>query len=272
MDTCKIFEILKIENGKTKKIKDYIVKEFYLHILVNNKKKLSLVCTPKNIKELVVGYLFAEGIIQKKSDIKSFVSEKNKVFLVTNKSSCIEKNELDIVRQFSTEKIKQKLINAACDKDQSFVNSLSLDLEQNHSQLGLEPAVLFQLINELYQRSELFKKTGGVHNSLLTDIDQSFIIFREDISRHNTVDKIIGYLLLNDIRIQNKILVISGRISADILLKTAKMKLPILVSPSAPTDMAVKFASQLGITLIGFVRGERFNVYSHSWRLKSIKK
>lgn len=164
------------------------------------------------------------------------------------------------------------MIDIVCDKNQSFANLISLDLEQNHRQLGLEPAILFQLINELYQRSELFKKTGGVHNSLLTDIDQSFTIFREDISRHNTVDKIIGYLFLNDIKTHNKILVISGRISAEILLKTAKMKLPILVSPSAPTDMAVKFASQLGITLIGFVREDRFNVYSHSWRIKSIKK
>ncbi len=102
----------------------------------------------------------------------------------------------------------------------------------------------------------------------MSDKKQNKLIFREDIGRHNVIDKIIGKMILDQISPKNKILVISGRISSSILIKTAKIKIPIIVSMSAPTDLAIKIASILNITLIGFVRGKKMNIYSNEERIQ----
>ena len=94
-----------------------------------------------------------------------------------------------------------------------------------------------------------------------------FYSFREDIGRHNAVDKIIGFMVLNNILPKHKILLTSGRVSSEILLKTARCGIPILVSRSAPTDLSINLANRLGITLIGFVRGKRMNIYTYERRI-----
>lgn len=90
----------------------------------------------------------------------------------------------------------------------------------------------------------------------------------EDIGRHNAVDKIFGYCFLNNIELKDKIMVFSGRVSTEILIKVARMGIPILVSRSAPTDLAINMADELGVTVVGFTRGERMNVYTHPERIR----
>jgi FdhD protein len=122
------------------------------------------------------------------------------------------------------------------------------------------------MVEALQNRSRLFRRTGGVHNAALAE-DGRIIIFQEDIGRHNTLDKIFGQCFCEEIALRDKVIVFSGRVSSEILLKIAKMGAPILVSRSAPTDLALELADDLGITVIGFARGQRFSVYSHPERV-----
>ena len=115
--------------------------------------------------------------------------------------------------------------------------------------------------------SKLFKSTGGAHAAALCDSDR-LLVFKEDIGRHNAVDKAFGECLTNGIETEGKLLLTSGRISSEILLKSVKRGIAILASRSAPTSLAVQFAEKAGLTLVGFVRGKRMNVYSNAQRIK----
>ena len=114
--------------------------------------------------------------------------------------------------------------------------------------------------------SELFKETGGVHSAMICDREGE-VAFSEDIGRHNAMDKVIGYCINQEIDFTQTYAITSGRISSEILLKVAKANIPILISRSAPTDLAVEMATTLGMTLVGFARGTKANIYSHQLRI-----
>jgi FdhD protein len=115
-------------------------------------------------------------------------------------------------------------------------------------------------------RSKLFQTTGGVHSACLAD-RKKILLFTEDIGRQNALDKIIGASLLKNISLQNKIMLSSGRITSETITKMVRAMIPVIVSPGAPTDSAVNLARRLGITVVGFARGKRINIYSHPERI-----
>jgi len=112
-------------------------------------------------------------------------------------------------------------------------------------------------------------KTGAVHSCQLF-FDNNYSYFFEDIGRHNAVDKIIGLSLIKNLDLSEAILMTSGRISSEMLIKVAKIKIPILISSAAPTALAIEKAREINMTLIGFARGERFNIYSGKNRVQMI--
>ena len=121
-------------------------------------------------------------------------------------------------------------------------------------------------MDEFIQRSEVFKATGGVHSAALCDT-KNILVFNEDIGRHNAIDKIFGECLLKDIPTDERLVITSGRVSSEILLKVARRNIPIIISKAAPTDLGVKLANDLGMTLLGFVRGKRINAYANEGRI-----
>jgi FdhD protein len=125
---------------------------------------------------------------------------------------------------------------------------------------------LLHLISLLEEKSVIFRRTGGVHSAALADRN-GFLARYEDVGRHNAVDKTLGYALLNRVNPVDKILVLSGRIASEILLKAARSRIPLVLSRSAPTYLAVELAEKLGITVVGFARGDKLNVYSHMQRV-----
>ena len=132
--------------------------------------------------------------------------------------------------------------------------------------LKISAGKIWFLMESLEERAELFKSTGCVHSAALADQEQ-ILCFFEDIGRHNAIDKIIGECLLAGIPTDDKIIVSSGRLSSEILLKAAKLKIQLLVSRAAPTSLCIELAESLNVTLAGFVRGKRTNIYTHGWRI-----
>jgi FdhD protein len=125
---------------------------------------------------------------------------------------------------------------------------------------------VFTLVNEFQHGSQVYLETGGVHSAALCD-RKSILVFSEDIGRHNAIDKIFGKCLLEDIPTDNRVVITSGRVTSEILHKVAKRGVPIIISISAPTNLGVRIADNLGITLIAFVKGKRMNVYTNDWRI-----
>jgi FdhD protein len=121
-------------------------------------------------------------------------------------------------------------------------------------------------MKQLNERAELYKYCGGVHTSALGN-NSDLLVIAEDIGRHNTLDKIMGECLLTKLSTKEKVLLTTGRISSEMLSKAVRMKTPIVVSRSSPTDRSISLAQELGITLVGYVRGSRLSVYTHNERV-----
>ncbi|MFH1577310.1 MAG: formate dehydrogenase accessory sulfurtransferase FdhD [Candidatus Margulisiibacteriota bacterium] len=256
-----MFEKIKIKRidlrAGEEKLEDKVVAEVPLTILVNNKELATLLCSPVKLKELAVGYLIAEGFISEASEITSAVlNEKTSVIKIETKEP-IDKSFLE----------KKRIITSGCGRGQSFYNYQDFSACQPiESDYRVTAKALLDLMNEFQKRSIIFKETGGVHSAALCKADK-IIAFSEDIGRHNAVDKIIGEAALRGEKIEDKFLLTSGRISSEILVKASRLRVPLIISRSAPTNMAVRIAKQLKITLVGFARGNKLNVYMGDERI-----
>ena len=149
-----------------------------------------------------------------------------------------------------------------------FYNILdALDFQGVSADTRVSAQSIIQLTNEVQSMSDLFRSTGGAHAAALCEGDR-VLVFKEDIGRHNAVDKVFGECLIKDVETDGKIFLTSGRISSEILLKTVRRGIAIVASRSAPTSLAVQFAEKAGIALVGFVRGRRMNIYSNAYRIE----
>jgi len=137
-------------------------------------------------------------------------------------------------------------------------------------ELRLPAQVLIALMAKLSQRQEIFQQTGATHAIAVASAGGEIVLSAEDVGRHNALDKVIGRAVMEKIPLTDKIALLSGRVSYEMLFKAARAGIPILASISAPTHLAIRLAEQLGITLAGFVRGQRMNIYSHPERLTDL--
>lgn len=135
------------------------------------------------------------------------------------------------------------------------------------TQITVTPEKCRDLIKKMQENSLHFHQTGGVHNAALCTKD-GINVSKTDIGRHSVLDKLFGYCLINQIPLRDKIIAFSGRISSEVLLKASKMGIGIMLSKSTPTNLALDLANELGITTVGFVRGNGFNVYTHQDRIQ----
>ena len=234
MDLTENLKITRISGKKREETEDIVVKEISLTIFLNGKKVKRLCCSPDELKELVLGFLYSQGKLDKLKDLESLKWDEKKRSIKVKTLTPTPK-EPRLLRARSNLRIKKESISG-----------LALKMEK---------------------RSKLFQTTGGVHSACLADRKKKIILFTEDIGRQNALDKIIGESLLKNISLQNKIMLSSGRITSETITKMVRAKIPIIVSPGAPTDSAVNLARRLGITVVGFARGKRINIYSHKERI-----
>lgn len=251
--------IIKVDETGTATDEDMIVREAALTVNVNDKELATLVCSPTDLKYMAVGFLCAEGILLQRDDLRQITvdEEQGMVWVETRRQE-----------NLGEKVFLKRYITPCCGRARTsfYFAADAILCKPVTAPLQVPLTTVFNLAEQLQQQSHLFRRTGGVHGAALARGGE-ILIFREDIGRHNTLDKIYGQCFLEEIPREDKIVVFSGRVSSEILLKIAKMGVPVLISRSAPTDLALKLADDLGVTVVGFARGNRCNIYAHPERI-----
>jgi len=252
MNPLEIKKIIIFKSDLKQQIDDILAIEKKIKIFINDQEIVSLSASPIYVKELITGFLKTEEIL--KGD---WCHEKISIY----------DNGKEIEVKVSLEgfvSLENKTITSGCMSSVSFIKDLKSKIEDD---LKINPEKLFTLFKDFQTNSLLFKKTGCIHAAGLAD-ENNILFIAEDVGRHNAVDKVIGWALLNKLSFKRKIMLVSGRISSEMVLKTAKWKIPMIVSRTAPTSLAVELADKVNLTIIGFLRGNRFNIYTSPERIK----
>lgn len=262
MQLSKEFNIMRYTDNQIEYKKDNVIIEFTLKILINSKPFVNLVCSPQSLYALVMGFLFSEEIISGVSDIEKIHIDEQQgianVELQNKDAMTLDCNGTYAVRTITTACGKMHYINYAIfNKDKRVIKT----------DIKFSCKDILTRMNEFNRESELFKSTGGVHSCCLSNENEN-IYFEEDIGRHNAIDKVVGKALLNSVDFNKTFIVTSGRVPSDVISKISKCGIPLIVSRSAPTDKAIELAKAQNITLIGFARGGRMNIYCGQERLE----
>lgn len=253
-----IFQIEKIIENRREEEENFVVTESPITIFLNEQEIITLLATPENLKELAVGFLLSEGWLREDKPIDS-----------------VEVDDAGIVRlkvkyptSFTKKLFLKRTITSGCGRGVIYYNVLdALSMPKIRSRQKIFSSNIFHLMQELNRRSVLYRKSGAVHGAALAD-EKGIQIFCEDIGRHNAVDKVLGRAFLQGYSPAGKILLTTGRVSSEILVKAAKRRISFIFSYSGPTDLAVKMAQEVGITLTGYIRGRRMKIYAHQQRIK----
>ncbi|WP_377521534.1 formate dehydrogenase accessory sulfurtransferase FdhD [Priestia megaterium] len=236
-------------------VEDKIVTELPVTVKINEEEFVTMVCSPQYIEDMVIGYLASEGVIRAYTDIKNiWVQEKEGYVHVT----------IDKLNPYFQNLQNKRYITSCCGASRQgfvFINDALTAKKMNDISVELSIKDCFQLMNKLQRSAATFQETGGVHNAAICD-KNGFMLSRMDIGRHNALDKLYGYCLKHHISIRDKVVVFSGRISSEILLKVAKIGCEVVLSKSAPTELALNLAEELGITTVGFIRNDSLNIYT----------
>jgi len=248
------------KNGSFQVIDAEIATEYPLTIHIHDVEFATIVCTPSNLTELIVGFLASEGLILSFKEIKSISIDSTQGIAY-----------VDLHRKSSIDPtlFSKRRIASCCGKSrQSFYfQSDAITTKPLISSLFISPMLCIQSIEILSTLSSVHRLTGGVHNAVLFNENDMIVQFA-DIGRHNALDKIYGTCLQQNMDTKLTFLAISGRISSEMVLKAVRIGSPILLSKSAPTDLALQLADELCLTTVGFIRNGSFNVYTHSERIK----
>lgn len=226
--------------------------------------------TPGNDFELALGFLYTEGIIQNPNDIYKiqYCTELNSI---ENKENIV-RVELNPAVNLDWSKLQRNFYTTSscgvCGKESIEAIRTTCNIPKHQPQLTINPSVIVALPDKLRARQSVFEHTGGIHACALFDVDGNLHLVREDVGRHNALDKLIGAgLKMNDGLLSSGILLLSGRASFELLQKAAMANIQVVCAVGAPSSLAVQTAQEFGITLIGFLRDNRFNIYTHTERI-----
>jgi len=256
-DSHLLFQYVQFESGYLEKAEAEVITEVPVSLTVNGEFWLTFMCTPVDLEALAVGFLYNEGLISTKEEIAS-------VYL------CATGDNIDVWLYHPVQKPEKWRKTSGCTGG---FTSVELEISKkyiqhqiNNNGVILNPSDISNIVEQLFKSQSLYRRTGGVHTSGLYD-GHEMILIAEDIGRHNTLDKIAGLYLLHDIQQPNKVIVSTGRISSEMLQKSARLGASIIISRTSPSSLSIQLAENYGITLIGYARRGQFKVYTHPQRI-----
>ena len=248
---------------------DTVLIESPIDIFVNSEPLVNIICLNKDLKELTVGFLFSVGIINEINDINILKIDnlKGQVYVELVDSIDFNSKIMELTPV-------SRVIDTTCGIPSPWRNLIkeklieTEDILNLNTQFVVSSELIFSSIIEMQKETPLFKETGGCHGAAIFDLEGNLIAASEDIGRHNAIDKVIGALLLKNEPFNNKILTSTGRLTGDSVLKAVRARIPIVASLSAAIESGIRLADSYGITLIGFARGKRMNIYTSPNRIK----
>jgi len=245
--------IYRYQDGTLRRMEDRVTPERPLHVEINGKEFITLLCTPVQRRELTAGFLFSEGFVRDPGQIEALelYDKEDRINVIL---TGIDFN-LD-------DRIKKITLTSGCGRGTILCDVMdALNLDRASPGQIFAPEKILEQMQELQRRSATYLSTGGTHSAALTDGEKLWA-FAEDIGRHNAVDKVLGACFLDGTPTCDKALLASGRISSEIIMKVGRSRCPILVTRAAATDQVIRIAETLRITLVGFARGKRMNIYT----------
>ncbi|MFC1957741.1 formate dehydrogenase accessory sulfurtransferase FdhD [Chloroflexota bacterium] len=257
LETKELINYSQYTHGEWQRISGEVPDEMMLSLFVNGQELVSILCTPEKLNCLVVGFLRSEG----------FISSLDEIAMMR---ICLDESLADVhlTHQVNVTPTK-RILTSGCGSGISFESGGNI--EALSSDWCVSPAQILSSIKLLQRKTESQNENNGMrrgmHVSALSDGD-NLIVKAEDIGRHNTLDKIWGECILTRISTENLLLVTTGRLSSEMLIKTAKMGIPVVASLKTVTSRAVKIARDLGLTIVGYARGNRLSVYTGEERLQ----
>ncbi|SDO05391.1 formate dehydrogenase accessory sulfurtransferase FdhD [Halobacillus aidingensis] len=236
---------------------DEVAIEYPLTVTVNGEEFATMVCTPMDKEEMVIGFLASEGLIRNVKEIKEMTIDEDRGFAYVETVKSLPQIQSG----------QKRWLGSCCGKSRAFYfQSDAATARTAMDESTFDPDVCYKLMEEFQSQAGMFQRTGGVHQAAIATED-GIVKAYADIGRHNALDKLYGFLLKENVSRKGKIILFTGRISSEVLLKISKMGFGVLLSKSAPTDLALQLADDLNITAVGFLRGERMNVYTHPRRI-----
>jgi FdhD protein len=253
MKTTQPIEYTWFRNGTAEVVSAEVIVEKPVSLTVNGEVWLTLMCTPIHLEALAVGFLYNEGFIKSMDD-------------VADVRPCEDGSNVDVWLTHSVKQPKNWRKTSGCTGGVTSQTESASQTAKQANGASVTPAQVTTLAAKLFEAQDLYKQTGGVHTSALSDGEQ-IVLAAEDIGRHNTLDKIAGLYLMRKPELAHKILLTTGRISSEMIQKAAKIGASIVVSRTSPSSLSVQIAEREGITLIGYARRDRFTVYAHPQRI-----
>ena len=250
---------LSFKEGSFTRNRVSVARESPVTIILNDEEIVTLLCIDDVQDYLAVGFCLSEGLIRDAARIQSVD--------IDRQAGAVRVRTSEDPGSTRKETRGKPTITTGCGRGTTFHFSVEGDFNDASDDLCVGADDVFHLMHELTARSTLYKETRGTHNCALAE-GRELLVFRADVGRHNAVDKIYGQCALEGITMDNKILITTGRITSEIVLKTCRMGLPILISRHAATDLAVELGLKYKRTLIGHVRGRKFTVYSGFQRIE----
>ena len=257
-EPIKDYPIRRFKDGEITSQVDSVTIEQRIELNIDDGRlRLGMLCLPQDLEALATGFLYGEGALRRKKDLESIevFPDENRVVVRGD----FDDDSLDNISRRWT-------MGTGCGS-----GGTSRDVDSPaHMRVGAGPTAtpqqLIDLMSQFTSRKSMWLKTGGVHTcALATAID--IVLHGEDVGRHNAFDKVVGMAILDDIDLTDKFMLTTGRLSAEIIAKAAAVGITILVSRSAVTSLAIELATRFGVTLVGFVRGKRLNVYTAFHRI-----
>ncbi|WP_049784799.1 formate dehydrogenase accessory sulfurtransferase FdhD [Anaerolinea thermophila] len=242
------------QQGEWQALSGEVIAEQAVTLTVNGEEWITLMCTPHQLEALAVGFLYNEGLIQSLEEVAIL-------------QPCENEHNVDIWLTHALSKPRRWRRTSGCTGGMTQVDGEEDLRVPFWGQAQVEAEQIIQWMEELYRHQELYHTARGVHASALSD-GERVVVQCEDIGRHNTLDKLSGWVLLNNFSGAQRIVLTTGRISSEMLQKSARLGAGMVVSRTSPTSASVALAERWGITLIGYARRNRLTVYTHLQRLK----